>query len=937
MDCCNQDAIIIVRNNDTDFNGQHLLSIRLDSDALDLADLTATFTLVDIEKTYDDLTSGVIVVDYSASETADFPLGILYGQLNIISKTGKIATITNRIAFKVVSVVDGDAIAVKPYEYTINVEQGGENILNITVEAGVSVEVGTTTTLPAGSDATVTNSGTPNHLVLDFGIPRGEKGDDGAEGPEGPEGPAGKDAKINGYNSIALLGSNGVSVSQNGSETIVSGETLQEGITNINDLIPTQATEQNQLADKAFVNSSINNVAAYYITSDVAGDPFATRAALVAGPWYFRGELRQPTQNDYALVSQDETHEDMTSRFMYDGNQWVWQYTLNNTQFTQAQIDAINSGITSSLVTKIGTNESKIGNLSSLSTSVKSDLVSALNEVNTSASGKVSDVQINGTSITTGGVANVPLMSSSTVGVAKLGSGLQINNSGELSTVPATNAQILAKSSNYAVIPPVRLDYATKVGLTTNTITMTDAEKKSARNWQGVANAGLMMPDLDEMTPIKTIEFNTDSTDEYEVLRVNNNADMYDTSEDAKWTALFRITCTNADGTTTNPPIYSETDVLAEYTGIANGAITGVMFNKPTSSTEAYTGIQVVYTVYPKNINNGYPWVISIKAYNQTARKIKVEVFKASDSVVWNEVASTYTYDSGYQNKITNTAYTSNGPISLGTLYLTVSNASTANNAAYLSSYLTKIIASNAYMSSSFGTVGNSLCFNVLGGVTISDISDTTSPVDCDFGMGQTATTSKNAGLAYTVMYQKHMFTPVASLNVENGFSSYSIGDRLYARFHITNGLVYSDNLVTGTPTAGYTWYCIGIKASNTQIYFDSTESFFFTLNSEGKLTHVNGRKISTRDIVTDTDSTTITLANAEGGTDYHYGTLTSLTVTANDTSADETNIYFTAGSSISVSLPNTLKFIGSTPTFSPNKQYVLSIANNILISGEVS
>ena len=36
-----------------------------------------------------------------------------------------------------------------------------------------TVSVGTTTTLPAGSSATVTNSGTASDLVLDFGIPRG--------------------------------------------------------------------------------------------------------------------------------------------------------------------------------------------------------------------------------------------------------------------------------------------------------------------------------------------------------------------------------------------------------------------------------------------------------------------------------------------------------------------------------------------------------------------------------------------------------------------------------------------------------------------------------------------------------------------------------------------------------------------------------------------
>ena len=42
-----------------------------------------------------------------------------------------------------------------------------------------TVTVGTVTTLPAGSNATVTNSGTASAAILNFGIPRGEKGGPG--------------------------------------------------------------------------------------------------------------------------------------------------------------------------------------------------------------------------------------------------------------------------------------------------------------------------------------------------------------------------------------------------------------------------------------------------------------------------------------------------------------------------------------------------------------------------------------------------------------------------------------------------------------------------------------------------------------------------------------------------------------------------------------
>ena len=42
-----------------------------------------------------------------------------------------------------------------------------------------TVNVGSTTTLPSGSDATVTNSGTDKNAIFNFGIPKGTDGVDG--------------------------------------------------------------------------------------------------------------------------------------------------------------------------------------------------------------------------------------------------------------------------------------------------------------------------------------------------------------------------------------------------------------------------------------------------------------------------------------------------------------------------------------------------------------------------------------------------------------------------------------------------------------------------------------------------------------------------------------------------------------------------------------
>ena len=131
------------------------------------------------------------------------------------------------------------------------------------------------------------------------------------------------------------------------------------------------------------------------------------------------------------------------------------------------------------------------------------------------------------------------------------------------------------------------------------------------------------------------------------------------------------------------------------------------------------------------------------------------------------------------------------------------------------------------------------------------------------------------------------------------------------------------------------------VSPSNTELYAvdpEFTGGKVLSTDSNGDVVEssIDPTKVVSRNTVADTTSTTITLDNAVAGTDYHYGTLTSLTVTANDTSDNEITIYFTAGSTIAVSFPNTLQYIGSAPVFEANKTYAVSILNNICVAGMV-
>jgi len=134
--------------------------------------------------------------------------------------------------------------------------------------------------------------------------------------------------------------------------------TNESAITTINGKIPSAASSSNQLADKDFVNSTVTTLLARYITSSASGDSFATNAALLAGPYYLDGTAVATSDlhnNDYAMVMEDETHDSKPARYIWSGSQWSFQYVLNNTTFTQAQVDAMNSTITQNLVNTYNT------------------------------------------------------------------------------------------------------------------------------------------------------------------------------------------------------------------------------------------------------------------------------------------------------------------------------------------------------------------------------------------------------------------------------------------------------------------------------------------------------------------------------------------------------------------------------------------------------
>ena len=132
--------------------------------------------------------------------------------------------------------------------------------------------------------------------------------------------------------------------------------------------IPAQASDENQLADKSFVNSSVATNTANFIGT------FDSLAALNA----YSGTK---TNNDYAFVqSKDAAGNTLFERYKWNGTTWLYEYALNNSSFTSAQWAAVNSGITAGMI------PSGAGSADPLA---KKSLVTAVSDIVDAITGKI--------------------------------------------------------------------------------------------------------------------------------------------------------------------------------------------------------------------------------------------------------------------------------------------------------------------------------------------------------------------------------------------------------------------------------------------------------------------------------------------------------------------------------------------------------------------
>ena len=261
-----------------------------------------------------------------------------------------------------------------------NAVGGGGTVTSIGLSAGTGLVIG-------GSQSPITSSG-----AFTVGIASGYKLPTSEEW-------AGKQNVISDLSTIRSNASNGQAAYNWGDHSVegylksITGAMViaalsfspasQSALDAIDAKIPGAASSSNQLADKAFVNSSIATASATFRGTSAAG---LTESQFLS----WANGLTHDT-NDYVFWrTSDSAGNTVYKRYKYTGSAWSYEYDLNNSSFTSAQWSAINSGITSSKVTSydshVGNGDVHVTTSQKSSWTAKQDAISDLSTIRSNAS-----------------------------------------------------------------------------------------------------------------------------------------------------------------------------------------------------------------------------------------------------------------------------------------------------------------------------------------------------------------------------------------------------------------------------------------------------------------------------------------------------------------------------------------------------------------------
>lgn len=417
--------------------------------------------------------------------------------------------------------------------------------------------------------------------------------------------------------------------------------------------------------------------------------------------------------------------------------------------------------------------------------------------------------------------ATVPTVNNGTLTIQKNGS-----------NVATFTANQSGNSTANIVVPTKTSD------ITNDSNFITDANAQKFAIGQGSTQ-----PVFDDMTPIQTIEWDVSDTTYRPIYQFDNTGWTY-TNMDI--TVAYRVTVTGTN-------INSVTDVVDRWFNPVSWPLTSALM-KTQSTTAATTGLRYLRAVYPTSgylNNNTYKFGMELEMYNTTARHVKVEVFKTDSVVTWNSTkpsGSIYQGSSTYQSTNSIEAYATRGwrfrqPVQM--------YASNAGYASYISDFEAVNTAAGELKNGATALVGGHFAFLADDGL-VYDISNTAKNIS----MGEAkigfinGAVSANTAIGWTVW--RAISRPNATQLGYFNHDTFVLGDRVYLRCTMdSNGNVHSGNYLSKTMSAGYTWMPMGWARSATTLYVDTRFPMFYTLDSNGKLTHINGKQINAGSSIT--------------------------------------------------------------------------------------
>lgn len=390
-------------------------------------------------------------------------------------------------------------------------------------------------------------------------------------------------------------------------------------------LIPTAATTENQLADKAFVNSSITTATANYkgnynAVSDLQLTADATHAQIATA---LKSTVSGADNNDYAFVqipssTSTPTEIAKVERYKYNETDWSFEYELNNSGFTAEQWAAINSAVTSALVTKLinlPTNEQLTTTLGT-----KADKSSTVSAVSYDGTNKKITQTVNGTT------TNV-------VTTATLKKAMQLNNVG--------NFKAVSTVANQGLTDTEKSNARTNIGAGAITgINMNGASKGTS----GVVDLGTVITahqDISGKANKNEMSVTTGTGTATITLKSGTSATVLTTHQDISGKADKSATVSTVTYDATNKKITKTingvtTDVVAAATIVEDGG--GIpSLNYLTLSALAHN--------YTFNINDAL--VIDGVVYKCTAQTTKPPfnfVFDANNSIVYETIDGNEAY-----------------------------------------------------------------------------------------------------------------------------------------------------------------------------------------------------------------------------------------------------------------------------------------------------